>query len=217
MAANDFQRQLARQLQFIENSCREFDAGCKDEAIRVATCLRIVFHDTKASTSLLSHLNSNHITILSASTSGDPRHIIMWSAITKWQGIVGQDNWHGAPLLDTAKSKRFIPCHDWWESEIVFYSISVKFTRRKLVLCAANTDGGAHVDHALDAEYERLIGGMGVKFTVQQTDEVTKLPVGEPTVHDVRATQLGGLRQLGYEVLHSPDLLNLAGRSNGSG
>jgi hypothetical protein len=79
MAATDFQRQLGRQLQFIENSCKEYDLGCKDEAIRISTALRIIFHDTKSSTSLLSHLQCATLNMLSTSLNTKPneRHPLL--------------------------------------------------------------------------------------------------------------------------------------------
>lgn len=129
------------------------------------------------------------------------------------KGIVGQaGSFHSAPLLDEARSRRFLPRQEWWDKEIIFKGLGVSITRRKLVLYAANKDGGAHVDSALDAEYERLIEGMGMSITFTDVDEETKLPRMEPMVEELRSTHLAGLRQLAYEVLNSPELMNLVGR-----
>jgi hypothetical protein len=54
----DFTGQLQRQLGFMENSARAYDAGHRDEAIRLATSLRVLFHQTPKSTSLLRHLGA---------------------------------------------------------------------------------------------------------------------------------------------------------------
>ncbi len=121
-------------------------------------------------------------------------------------------SFHSAPLLDEARSRRFLPRQEWWDKEIIFKGLGVSITRRKLVLYAANKDGGAHVDSALDAEYERLIEGMGMSITFTDVDEETKLPRMEPMVEELRSTHLAGLRQLAYEVLNSPELMNLVGR-----
>jgi len=48
--------QLQRQLGFLKRSCEDFDAGQHDEGLRIAVSLRVLFHDTSASTSLLTHL-----------------------------------------------------------------------------------------------------------------------------------------------------------------
>jgi hypothetical protein len=49
---------LARQLGFLVRSCQAFDTGYVDEAIRMATVLRVLMYDTRASTSVLTHLNA---------------------------------------------------------------------------------------------------------------------------------------------------------------
>ena len=63
----DFTAQLQRQLGFMENSARAYDAGHRDEAIRLATSLRVLFHQTPKSTSLLWHLGAESIMMLSTS------------------------------------------------------------------------------------------------------------------------------------------------------
>jgi hypothetical protein len=211
MAARDFQQQLARQLLFMENSCREYDAGHREEAIRLATCVRIIFHDTTRSTSLLRHLNATNISVLSTSVTGAP-HSASPHALVRCHGTAGRDDWRSVPLLDTAPSKKSIPHEDWWDKEVVFYGGPTRVTRRKLVLSAANKDGGAHVDAALDAEYEEVIRGLGMSITWQRVDEETGQPVGDPWVTELHDTHFAGLRQIAYEVLNSPDLLRLAGR-----
>jgi hypothetical protein len=210
MSANDFQMQLDRQLGFIERSCRDFDAGHKDEAIRIAAALRILFYDTKKSCkSLLKHLKSKHIKLLSAMLNTGLGHFHRLAVQVK--GTVGKDDWHGAPLLDQAPSQKFIPFQDWWDKEILFHGLGLAMTRRELVLSAANNDGGAHVDKALDPNYKQVIDGF-IKLKFWNNDEATNLPIGEPEVFDVRDTHFAALRQLAYEVLNSPELLNLAGR-----
>src|SRR5690242_19364364 len=49
---------LRRQLLFLAHSCSSYDHGFHDEALRMAVVLRVLFHDTKQSTSLLKHLNA---------------------------------------------------------------------------------------------------------------------------------------------------------------
>ena len=56
---------LQKQLGFIERSCASFDAGFYDEAIRIAVSIRILLHDTKSSTSLLTLLGAKGITLRS--------------------------------------------------------------------------------------------------------------------------------------------------------
>lgn len=73
-----FKERLADELAFPKTSCERFDAGDEREAIRIATVLRVLFHDTtdrKAwplSVSLLSHLNAKDKVAL-FSTCNPPR------------------------------------------------------------------------------------------------------------------------------------------------
>jgi hypothetical protein len=60
----NFGQHLRKQLGFLERSCASYDAGHKDEAIRIATTIRVLIHNTKASTSLLKHLNATTINLL---------------------------------------------------------------------------------------------------------------------------------------------------------
>jgi hypothetical protein len=209
MTPNRFQIQLGKQLGFIERSCRDYDAGYKDEAIRIATALRVLFYDKNKCTSLLNHLKATQIKLLAtlADIGSDPIYQMPLGV----KGTVGKDDWSAIPYLDRAPIQGFIPYQDWWDKEILFRRIiGFGITRRDLVRSAANKDGGAHVDRELDPQYERVSGGFW-NITFCHTDETTNLPIGDPEAVVVRYTHLAALRQLGYEVLNSPELTNLAG------
>jgi hypothetical protein len=52
----DFSAQLGRQIGFLERSCLAYGSGHQEEALRIAVSLRVLFHDTQSSVSLLTHL-----------------------------------------------------------------------------------------------------------------------------------------------------------------
>jgi hypothetical protein len=52
-------------LGFLDRSARSFDDGHEDEALRLATTMRVLFHNTPLSTSLLKHLSMENTTMLS--------------------------------------------------------------------------------------------------------------------------------------------------------
>ena len=58
----------------------------------------------------------------------------------------------------------YIPAGLWWEEPVIKLHEHGNLTRKQIVLAAANTDGGAHVDKKLTAYYKRLAseGGLGV-------------------------------------------------------
>ena len=57
----DFKAHLAKQLRFLERSCKSYDAGFTDEAVRIATVIRVIIHQTGTSTPLLKHLGATTI------------------------------------------------------------------------------------------------------------------------------------------------------------
>ncbi|MBA2518914.1 MAG: hypothetical protein H0V24_04565 [Chloroflexia bacterium] len=200
----DFPVQLARQLRFIQTSCAAYDQGEVDEGIRIAAALRIVFHDTKSSTSLMTHLRENTIDVLSTCDAPKPSQQ-MFAGMTNIELDPPRRRMEWVPKYAVPYG-RLVPFNKWWFQEIVYLSKAetLEITRGDLVLGAANKDGGAHVDVKLEPRYEHVLQGLGWSMTVN--------PDGEPPVHvPCRHGHLSALRQMGYEVLHTPDLLKLAG------
>jgi hypothetical protein len=203
----DFTRQLDKQLRFIEASCREYDAGNVDEGIRIATALRVIFHHTAASTSLLTHLRATETKILSTAGRRPGSHPDgFWPALVQIKYDVATNILECNPTFDCRLSAhRMLPSSAWWDSELVFYGCGKRFKRKPLVLHAANKDGGAHVDSALPADYSWLLNGADFSMGLVTSD-------GEDLTSRLPNPHLAYLRQMGHEALHSPELLKLAGR-----
>ncbi len=190
----NYSEQLKKQLQFLESSCEGYDAGRKDEAIRIATVLRILFHQTSRSTSLLTHLQAPYVKLLSTCERIPPGRTF-WPNLTviKISPVIRMAEF--SPKLDTARTKTFVSFGKWWRYEKVYLIGNLDLNRRELVLSAAHTDGGAHVAHALDPQYEDLLNGAGAKMTLN-------LPEGDEDI-PFKYGHLAALRQMGYEVLNS--------------
>jgi hypothetical protein len=204
--AVDFTVELAKQLGFLDRSCKAFDVGHFDEAIRVATALRILFHQTRTSTSLVSHLGADGVHLLSTSLDIAAKQKDPWlrgTTLEKFNGMgqyVPGANPPYRPKLGNGYSQRLVLVSNWW-SEIVFaLDAETVLARKDVVLAAADKHGGAHVDARLTPEYERLISS-----------------------HDLGSVQLEGgalvpleghhfvaLRQMGHEILNSSELTCLA-------
>jgi hypothetical protein len=62
----DFKNELRKQLNFVITSCRAYDDGVREEAIRVAQVARVLFHQTSQSRALfLSHLTAEKLKLRS--------------------------------------------------------------------------------------------------------------------------------------------------------
>lgn len=145
---------LEDHLGFLRRSAEEFDGGHKSEAKRLAVSLRVLFHATAQSHSLLSQLNRLSGKFISTSIPYDPKNglshcgLIMTAMSTTHAEYV-------APLDDFI-FQRWLSFPEWWE-EIVFVDNKKNtLSRKTLVLSIANQDGGAHVDPKLTDVYARL-------------------------------------------------------------
>jgi hypothetical protein len=196
MSTVDFKLQLRRQLQFLQASSSSFDAGFKDEAIRIATVIRVLIHQPKSSTSLLKHLNATTINLLST-TEGVTDKTLLYNGMGIVQ--VSSDGTHKYfPSLGDAPAQNLMPVSKWWD-QVVFVEGNVRLSRRKIVLSAANQDGGAHVDDKLNADYQALStdGFAGTVF--HHAD-------GQTNVQPIMGAHLVALRQMAFELLNSPAL-----------
>jgi hypothetical protein len=197
----DFQRQLAKQIGFLERSCKAYDHGYIDESIRIATVIRVLIHDTPRSTSLLRHLNATHIDLVSTI---EPKKIPAGGAASFAMGSYTMGSagstWH--PVAQDSPRYQ-LPVHEWW-IQLVFGDMKHYLSRKNIVLAAANKDGGAHVDSDLTPAYAALAqsGSVGIFGFGRRNDPAhVEVPIEDG--------HLGYLRAFGYELLSSRELHNL--------
>lgn len=198
----DLKEQLKKQTEFLASSCELYDLGRVNEAIRIATSLRVLFHDTAKSTSLIQHAGVKKLWLLS--TCDDiPKHAEFFPNLTKLQLNPQAALAEFIPKLDTAATKRIVPLSTWWGQDVVYLhrSANVRVRRRDLVLMAANKDGGAHVDTTVPQEYQEILEGLGWAIILD--------PESNPRTIKFKNAHLSALRQMAFEVLNSPALLRL--------
>jgi hypothetical protein len=211
----DFKDQLGRQIKFLETSCLNYDQGSVEEAVRIAVALRVLFHDSNNSTSLLKHLGANSISLLTTRTHYledpvTPNHYLVQLVAQLDMGAENRNptfKCNCIPRLDTAIRKELITFKVWWEKEYVIKHKQprTKLTRKHLVLAAANKDGGAHVDKALDPIYDYVRLGSGLELEITLKPELG-LPVQKASFKNIH---FASLRQIAFEVLNSPAILAL--------
>jgi len=186
------------QLRFIERSCQTFDQGAEDEAIRLATSLRIIFHNTTKSTSLVTHLKFGSKKMLSSSRGHG-----------NWQDYLSlQLNLSSAQPVRTlpilGKQFKELTIDQWWRQEPVFVHLGKSHSRRNIILSVANKDGGAHVDEQLEEYYEYLCAG---EYAIGINGDNLKFD-GEPpfeqgVTHFAKNAHLALIRQFAHEALVS--------------
>lgn len=86
----------------------------------------------------------------------------------------------------------------WWESDSVANDNGVAVSRRRIVLGAANKDGGAHVDPKLDRFYRNLAQGE-YAIGITRSPEPPGTPDAEPVYP--KNGHLALLRQFAHEVI----------------
>jgi hypothetical protein len=91
-------------------------------------------------------------------------------------------------------------CTDWW-GQAVFVRDKTAYTRKDVVLSAANKDGGAHVDDP-DAKLQAFQEGFWIR-TVTHVD-------GTKRTEPLTDNHFRMLRRFAEELLSSKELLNLA-------
>jgi hypothetical protein len=193
----NFEKQLKKQIEFIDRSCSLYDQGYKDESIRIAVAVRVILHDTNTSTSLLTHLSKkDSVRILStihAVRAPNLKDGTFCLSIPLWLSPAGVN-----PPLGKADRRDLLLVDDWLQETVI--AQNTRSTRKDIILGAANQDGGAHVDANPNAKTKELIEGIGT-LTVRRGNVAT---IQKLTDH-----HLPMLRQIGYEILNSPDIATI--------
>jgi len=188
------------QLRFINLSCQSFDNGFLEESIRLCVCIRVLFYNTRNSTSLINHLGKENINLISS--CGDSRNEDLENATFLESLIMIEGGIGLRPLLNDGPPCCYkeISFSDWWNQIILITPDQDRFTRKSLILSLANKDGGAHVDENLDSDYERLKEGYWLFLNEIDGDVITKKFANPHYLH---------VRQIGWEILNSPEILSL--------
>ena len=187
----DFQRHLDEQVGFIVASARAYDDGVGAEAKRLAVAIRTLVHDTERSTSLLAQLGMKADFFRDSAAERPPEIASSYAGLVGVRVDPGPPRY--VPSFDTWPS-RAVPFEEWWTQVVIADLNRREITRKRLVLAAANRDGGAHVDRELDEVYAELsrANSMGMAHTR-----------GGPTGQPVLGVDHASIRQVAHELLGS--------------
>ncbi len=191
---------LLSHLKFLYSSNASYDNGFEDESKRIATTIRVLFHDTSKSKSLLQQLNlKNRLSYLDTCMPYFPMNLMPHMGLLQMRVTTGSGASY-LPVLDNGaedfhKQNKLISFDNWWDKIIVLKdSKSNIFTRKNLILYIANQDGGSHVDPELDKMYWEITrnNSLGWEY-VDTIGNIKKAPDNNPAFASVR--------QISYEVI----------------
>ncbi|MFI7528620.1 hypothetical protein [Nocardia salmonicida] len=169
--------------------------------MRIATSLRVLFHDSRHATSLLKHLGMKSPGSLVLGTP-HPRLGTDWwmDFFAVHINFQSSDPVRVSALLST-QSYVGRPVDDWWAAETLFSHEGKAYTRSSVVRTMTDQDGGAHVDSTLEDFYESLIRhSEGLSITTE-FERLGAAPFRDGVPQYARNVHLALMRQLAHEVL----------------
>ncbi|MCZ8324524.1 MAG: SEC-C metal-binding domain-containing protein [Sphingomonadaceae bacterium] len=191
-SADELAELLDEQISFLKASCAAFDSGFVGEIKRLAVSVRVLVHDTKTSTSLLTLTDRKGIQFFDSADPYDDENLVGHSSLV--QIHLGSTGAKPKPHLDDVLEPRETNFETWWNGVVLVDAQRNEFSRRDIVLSLANKDGGAHVDHKIDEAYNNLR-----KNNAQGWITVDEAGREVPAEDNVPAT----MRQIAHELLRT--------------
>lgn len=197
---NELLWHLAEQIGFLQRSADAYDNGFTDEAKRMATTIRVLVHDTRQSTSLLTSLGKKDIQFYSTASSIDngksmSTHRLVGLKLSTNQGTSEASYYapleNRPPYINVNKKVVF---RLWWNEIIIIDKMRNGFSRKDLVLSVSNKDGGAHIDPELDDNYAALTRYNSLGWTASDSKGINR---------NLDGAELANIRQICHEVLKS--------------
>lgn len=165
---DELRKALKQQIKFLENSCKAFDVGDESEALRIATVLRVLLHDTPKSASLLKLLglkdtiefidSAEPIDPVQTTSKHDGRTVFAVSGMPGLFAITfTREGSKLVPRLDSGMYARgAVTFDEWWNDGCIPGHGKARHSRSWLIKQMANKEGGAHVDPEITIGYAEL-------------------------------------------------------------
>jgi hypothetical protein len=189
----ELEKELTEQLQLLGLACKSYDGGFEASGKHIALSVRLLVHHHGTSKALLEQLGMRSMPFHDSAGPLNPRNLMAEHNLV----MIRMTN-EGAryiPILsDSPQPVRPVRFLDWWNNPVLKDQAGMTFCRRELILHVADTDGGAHVDSELDAQYMALsrANSLGWQFSA---NNIVKALEGRP--------ELACIRQIAHELLGS--------------
>ncbi len=203
----DLTESLSEQLELLKIFCKNFDDGQEIIGKHIAVTLRLLLHDTKNSKSLLGQLDLLKQAFYDTAGPINTRNLmfmcgLVTHAITRQDGQINAMYTSAAQDGEYTKAPQKIPFESWWEDPVLLEQARGEkterstFSRKRLILEIADTDGGAHVDPSLFEDYVSLAKRDRSEFIFD---------IENPDKPIENQLELVCMRQIGEEVLLTLD------------
>lgn len=208
---------LINQLKYCLNNlvldAREYDNGNFQAIRRSSATIRMLFHDSRTSHSILNQISDKEKFRLLNTFIYDKEIPAYFSGVLFVQLVTGEAtykkiyNTFVPDNLLAMKQKKEIPFKQWWEGSVYNLGDKTNFSRKDIILTMANQDGGAHVDPKIDFSYSSLangITGWNIDLSNFFSPEFYKLmdPDKNGYIHP-KDIHLAIMRKIVHEVLYS--------------
>jgi hypothetical protein len=197
-STDDLKRELVDQLAVLRHACESYDQGFEAIAKHMALSLRVLLHLHGRSRALLDQLGLLSGVFVDTAGPINPQNLLSSMPLLGGRATFGPNGQvryvpkiclgGGGPPIPP-RQRAFI---NWWNDPVIVDAQRNTFSRKELVINVADTDGGAHVDPALDESYEALSrrNSLGWSFSSGGQDLPLK---GRP--------ELACIRQIAHELL----------------
>lgn len=145
---SNVEKRLVSQLGFLQRSMDAYDAGEKDEVLRIAVSLRTLLHKTHTSHPLIEQVGLKDVRLISKCDVSE-NNLISDFGLTMWR--MSDQGVEYLPLLDKIPNSKtcLLTVEEWKNEEVIILremDQERRITRWDLVLVLANQEGGAHSD-----------------------------------------------------------------------
>jgi len=209
---------LRDQIEYLQRSCRDYDAGHWNEAQRMATPIRLLFHDTGRSRSLLKQMElkarlrmeNAAMTVAQFEADeaprpkpGEPGVFTTTKHLTQRPGLalpaVDAQRLVWAPRFAAHPPTEPVGFDYWWNDAVIAGDSGRTYSRADIVKAMANQDGGTHIEDLAETYAQLLEDSHGQLAAMGARDPAD--PSGEGFAPPRNTIAHASVRQIAYEVL----------------
>lgn len=195
---SDLLRELQDQILLLRDACSRFDNGLEALGKHIGLNLRVLLHEHGSSRSLLDQLKVRDGWFYDSAGPLNPKNLLPECNLVALR--VGNQAGAYVPVIAVGEKPPRpylkVPFVRWWNNPVCKDRHNARFNRRELISNVVNTDGGAHVDPALDAAYEKFTRQNGLGWVINKGN-IQEALAGRP--------ELACMRQIAHEVLLTVD------------